>query len=60
MIHEDISLIEINENPTGFSRFESARTNDEITCYRCGRISDIEDSHCGNCGAPLREDLVLL
>ena len=44
MIH-DISLTE---------------ANDEIACYRCGRILDIEDSHCGNCGALLREDLVLL
>ena len=45
MIHDDISLIEVN---------------DEITCCRCGSTLDIEDSHCSNCGAPLREDLVLL
>lgn len=46
MIHDDdINLFEVN---------------DEITCYRCGSVSDIEDSHCNNCGATLREDLILL
>ncbi len=46
MIHDnDISLFEVN---------------DDITCCRCGSILDIEDSHCNNCGALLREDLILL
>lgn len=45
MIQDDISLVEVD---------------DEITCYRCGSVSDIEDAHCNNCGAPLREDSILL
>ena len=31
----------------------------ELKCYRCGRISDIEDPICDNCGALLSEDTIL-
>jgi len=31
----------------------------ELMCYRCGRVSDIEDLICGSCGASLGEDTIL-
>lgn len=45
MIDDDINLFEVD---------------DEITCYKCGNVLDIEDLHCNNCGTPQMEDLVLL
>lgn len=31
---------------------------DELKCYRCGSVQDIEDSICQNCGARLVEDTI--
>ena len=31
----------------------------ESICYRCGKISDIEDLICVSCGASLGEDTIL-
>lgn len=39
---------------------DPVEVDEEIACYRCGSILDIEDSHCNNCGTPLREDSILL
>ena len=31
----------------------------ELMCYRCGKISDIEDLICDNCGALVSEDIIV-
>jgi len=45
MIHDDVNSVE---------------AYDELACYRCGSVSDIEDTHCNNCGTLLREDSILM
>ena len=57
---KSVRIITENNNKMFHDDISSVEVDDKVTCCRCGSTLDIEDSHCNNCGALLREDLILL